>query len=172
GIRGVPAAAAGASSIPDTVTLTILQDVTVLACGRNMSRRTMESDMPERFGGDQYSAVTISVTPREAEMLVFAHNKGKLTLALRNREDVTMPPLTESVDFGKLEKNFGQLNTQRQQRLHPMPGGFTPLPAPAALPAATPAPAPAAPPAALPAPASAPAAVPAAATPAPAGARP
>ncbi|MCX7824066.1 MAG: Flp pilus assembly protein CpaB [Verrucomicrobiae bacterium] len=142
GVRGTAPAAPGAGHMPDTVTLTILQDVTVLACGRNMSRRTLESEAPERFGGDQYSSVTISVTPREAEMLVFAHNKGKLTLALRNREDVSMPPLTESVDFAKLEKNFGQLNALRQQRLHPTPGGFSPLPAPAPASApATPAPA-------------------------------
>jgi len=104
--------------------------------------------------------VTVAVTPREAEVLVFAHSKGRLTLALRNQKDVSMPPLTESVDFQKLEKNFGQLNTQRQQRLHPTSGVFTPAPTfvppvslPASLPPAaiTPAPA-AAPPAAKPAP--------------------
>ena len=145
---GGPPGAAG--NAPDAVTLTILQDVTILACGRNMGRRTTEGEMPERYGGDQYAAVTVAVTPREAEMLVFAHGKGRLTLALRNREDVSMPPLTESVDFQKLERNFGQLNLLRQERLHPGSGAVTLPPAsvnitPSVPRAAAPAPAAAAP---------------------------
>lgn len=103
----------------DTVTLTILQDVTVLATGKNMGRRGPEFEMAERFGGEQYATITVLVTPKEAEMLVFAHQKGKLSLALRNREDVTVQPKLENVDFKSLEKNFNELNQLRQQRQHP-----------------------------------------------------
>ena len=108
------------SQLSDTVTLTILQDVTILATGQIMSRRPSEMEGPggDRFGS-QYSAVTVAVTPREAEMLVFAQQKGRLALALRNREDVSVEQQLENVDFQMLEKNFNELNRVRQQRLHP-----------------------------------------------------
>jgi hypothetical protein len=101
----------------------------------------------ERFGGEQYATVTVAVTPREAEMLVFAHQKGKLALALRNREDVSVEKQLGNVDFQMMEKNFNALNAERQQRLHPI---AAPLAAP--LPAPPPAQPPALPPVAAPAP--------------------
>lgn len=123
----------------ETVTLTILQDVTILATGKNTGRRGVEMEMTERFGGEQYNAVTVAVTPREAEMLIFASSKGKLALALRNREDVSVEKQLGNVDFQQLEKNFNALNAERQQRQHPPlfgPSSAPPaavLPAPAAL---------------------------------------
>ena len=68
--RGVKATAptGSGSALSDTVTLTILQDVTILATGQIMSRRS--SDMEggaDRFGS-MYSSVTVAVTPREAEI--------------------------------------------------------------------------------------------------------
>ncbi|MFZ2643078.1 MAG: Flp pilus assembly protein CpaB [Verrucomicrobiia bacterium] len=105
--------------LSDTITLTILQDVTVMATGQVMSRRPSEMQSGGDRFGSQYSSVTVGVTPREAEMLVFAHQKGRLTLSLRNREDVSVEQQLENVDFQKLEKNFNELNRVRQQRLHP-----------------------------------------------------
>ncbi len=113
---GTPAAG---QQLSDTVTLTILQDVTVLATGQVMSRRPSEMQGGADRFGSQYSSVTVGVTPREAEMLVFAHQKGRLSLSLRNREDVSVEQQLENVDFVKLEKNFNELNRVRQQRLHP-----------------------------------------------------
>ncbi len=112
------AAVPGAPQLSDTVTITILQDVTVLATGQLMSRRPSEMEGMDRFGS-QYASVTVAVTPREAEMLVFAQQKGKLSLALRNRDDVSAEQQLENVDFQRLEKNFNELNRVRQQRLHP-----------------------------------------------------
>ncbi|MFA6562125.1 MAG: Flp pilus assembly protein CpaB [Verrucomicrobiia bacterium] len=132
---GTPAAG---QQLSDTVTLTILQDVTVLATGQVMSRRPSEMQgSADRFGS-QYSSVTVGVTPREAEMLVFAHQKGRLSLALRNREDVSVEQQLENVDFVKLEKNFNELNRIRQQRLHPqLLSPSSPVPA-TAVPRTTP----------------------------------
>ncbi|MBI5394746.1 MAG: Flp pilus assembly protein CpaB [Verrucomicrobia bacterium] len=118
----------------ETVTLTILQDVTILATGKNTGRRGLEMEMTERFGGEQYNSVTVAVTPREAEMLIFASSKGKLALALRNREDVSVEKQLGNVDFQQLEKNFNVLNAERQQRLHPPLFGQPSAPPPAALP--------------------------------------
>lgn len=119
GATGRPGAAAANSQLSDTVTLTILQDVTVLATGQIMSRRPSEMEGGADRFGSQYSSITVAVTPREAEMMVFAHQKGRLNLALRNREDVSVEQQMENVDFQMLEKNFNELNRVRQQRLHP-----------------------------------------------------
>jgi pilus assembly protein CpaB len=140
-------ARAGGGGLSDTVTLTILQDVTVLATGKSTGRRYADMEFGDRFGGEQYATVTVAVTPREAEMLVFAHQKGKLALALRNREDVSVEKQLGNVDFQMMEKNFNALNAERQQRLHPI---AAPLAAP--LPAPPPAQPPALPPVAAPAP--------------------
>jgi Flp pilus assembly protein CpaB len=129
--------ATAAQQISDTVTITILQDVTILATGQLMSRRPSEMEgVNDRFGS-QYSSVTVAVTPREAEMLVFSQQKGKLSLALRNREDVSAEQQLDNVDFQMLEKNFNELNRLRQQRLHPT---LLPPSAPAPAAPATPAP--------------------------------
>ncbi len=135
-----PAAAKGGGAsggqLSDTITLTILQDVTVLATGHITSRRPSEMQSGADRMGSQYSSVTVGVTPREAEVLVFAHQKGRLTLSLRNREDVSVEQQLENVDFQKLEKNFNELNRVRQQRLHPQllsPSSPVPMtPAPSA----------------------------------------
>jgi len=119
GATGRPGATAGNSQLSDTITLTILQDVTVLATGQIMSRRPSEMEGGGDRFGSQYSSITIAVTPREAEVMVFAHQKGRLSLALRNREDVSVEQQLENVDFQKLEKNFNELNRVRQQRIHP-----------------------------------------------------
>ncbi|MCX6908492.1 MAG: Flp pilus assembly protein CpaB [Verrucomicrobia bacterium] len=129
GATGRPGAAAS-SQLSDTVTLTILQDVTVLATGQLMSRRPSEMESGGDRFGSQYSSITIAVTPREAEVMVFAHQKGRLSLALRNREDVSVEQQMENVDFQKLEKNFNELNRVRQQRIHPLL--LSPAPAAAA----------------------------------------
>lgn len=119
GAAGRGGSSPAAQQLSDTVTITILQDVTVLATGQLMSRRPSEMEgVNDRFGS-QYSSVTVAVTPREAEMLVFAQQKGKLSLALRNREDVSAEQQLDNVDFQMLEKNFNELNRLRQQRLHP-----------------------------------------------------
>ena len=59
----------------------LLQNVTVLAVGKKYKG----SILGRGKGG--YSSITLSVTPKEAEMLVFANQEGKLHFVLRNRND-------------------------------------------------------------------------------------
>ena len=55
------------------------------------------------------------MTPREAEMLVFAEQiKGRLTLALRNRNDTYYEKELPRVDFDKIQSEIEKLNNQRQ----------------------------------------------------------
>ena len=58
------------------------------------------------------------MTPREAEMLVFAEQiKGRLVLALRNPSDVHYERELPRVDFGRIESEIESLNLYRQRTL-------------------------------------------------------
>ena len=81
-------------------TLTLLQNVTVLAVGDRFGTTAAEPNVG-------YRTVTLSVTPLEAEILVFAVERGKLSLALRNNRDLAsegeIPKITWE-DIYKVEK--------------------------------------------------------------------
>jgi len=100
--------------VQELVTCTILQNVLVLATGKD----TAKSAPTLTFGGTTYSTVTLEVTPREAEMLVFAEQiKGRLALTLRNRNDVTFEKELPQVDFAKIREEIEALNLKRQQQI-------------------------------------------------------
>jgi pilus assembly protein CpaB len=103
----------------EAVTLTILQDVTVLATGQNLARQQGSGlNDPFRRGVSGYTMVTFEVTPREAELLVFAeHLHGKLTLTLRHPEDISYESSLPEVDFEQLEKKLPELNLFRQKNI-------------------------------------------------------
>lgn len=98
----------------ELVTLTVIQDVTVLATGSETAKTSINA------GGrpGSYNTVTLEVTPREAEMLVFAEQiKGRLALALRNPDDVYYERQLPRVNFEKIETEIETLNTFRQRTL-------------------------------------------------------
>ncbi len=100
----------------ETVTFTVLQDVTVLATGQETARAELEISNSRRRGS--YSAVTIAVFPQEAELLAFAMNvKGTLTLALRNPSDISVMGQTPPIDFDALQRDLPRLNQLRQEKL-------------------------------------------------------
>ena len=95
----------------DPVTCTILQNVLVLATGRETAK-SRERNMGASTG---YSTVTLEVTPREAEMLAFAEQmKGRLTLTLRSRNDTSYVKELPQVDYGKIREEIEELNLKRQ----------------------------------------------------------
>lgn len=95
------------------VTLTLLQDVTVMATGQTLGRADGGDRLRSPSG---YSTVTVEVTPREAELLVFVENmRGHLTLALRNPEDMSYEKDLPEVNFDKLETELPVLNEYRQR---------------------------------------------------------
>ncbi len=100
----------------ETVTLTVLQDVTILACGQKLAK----SRAPRRqySSSRAYNSVTLEVTPREAELLVFAQQmKGALTLSLRNPADVSFEKDLPSVNFQQMESSLPELNLYRQKNI-------------------------------------------------------
>jgi len=99
----------------ETVTLTLLQDVSVLAVGQITSR-----NLPgrQKQAVINYSSVTVEVTPRESELLVFAQQaKGSLTLSLRNPADVSFEKDLPETNFYELEKKLPDLNQFRQKNI-------------------------------------------------------
>lgn len=102
----------------EAITMTMLQNVTILAVGT----QSVESDRYNYQGGKAsgYSSVVLEVTPKEAELLVFAENmKGQLTLSLRNPTDMYYLPAKEldSVNFSDLETKIPDYNKTRQEQI-------------------------------------------------------
>lgn len=99
----------------DTLTLTILQNVKILATG---------TDMGNFFGKNMkrkgYSTVTLALTPKEVEMIIFASQKGKLTLSLRNKEETKIESVLQSVNFKYFEDHINDYNKTREKRVHPV----------------------------------------------------
>ncbi len=99
----------------ELVTMTILQDVLVLATGKETSKSVI---LETRRSRSSYNTVTLEVTPREAEMLVFAEQiKGRLALALRNPDDVYYEKALPRVDFNQIQSEIETLNEFRQKQL-------------------------------------------------------
>lgn len=71
------------------VTMSLLQNVTLLAVGQEIS--DVYSDRGHR---GSYANVTLSLTPDEAELMIIAQTRGNLTLLLRHRDDLEMIPVT------------------------------------------------------------------------------
>lgn len=99
----------------EVVTLTVLQDVTILATGQKLAKSRAADARAANTG---YSTVTVEVSPREAEVLVFAQQmQGRLTLTLRNPSDVSFEPTLPEVNFEQLEKSLPDLNAERQRSI-------------------------------------------------------
>jgi len=103
----------------ETVTMTLLQDVSVLATGQRLAKQEIEAmgnDRWSRVGNGNYSTLTFEVTPREAELLIFAQGtQGRLTLTLRNPDDVGFEKVLPEVNFQHVEKSLPDLNDYRQK---------------------------------------------------------
>lgn len=94
----------------EAVTLTVLQDVSVIAVGQMLGKA---GEGGRASAG--YSTVTFEVTPREAELLAFTENmKGRLTLTLRNPGDPDYVSTLPTVNFEMLERELPELNRYRQ----------------------------------------------------------
>jgi pilus assembly protein CpaB len=85
----------------DWATVTLLQNVLVIATGD--LRQSSESEDVSNTGGQRtFSNITVSVDPEEAELLVFAMQRGPINVALRSQEDIeTVEELPD--------KNFGDI---------------------------------------------------------------
>lgn len=110
GTFSLPSATLGEA---ETVTLTILENVTVLAVGSRLATSALST----RGDVTGYSTVTLEVSPAEAELLVFSgFMKGKLTLSLRNPADLGTIDKLEPIDFKQLRDKIPEYRIKRIQR--------------------------------------------------------
>ena len=102
----------GSPDKTELVTHTMLQNVLVLATGRETAKSPARDEMRSGAG---YSTVTLEVSPREAEMLVFAEQiKGRLHLTLRNRADTHVEDKPPQVDFKNIRSEIEELDRLRR----------------------------------------------------------
>jgi hypothetical protein len=90
-----PAPVAGV--IQPEITRTLMQDVAVMAVGRQS--RASTNDEPTNPRG--YTSITVEVDPERAQKLVVAQRSGKLTAVLRNPND-RMPVGDKRLDVNML----------------------------------------------------------------------
>jgi pilus assembly protein CpaB len=102
----------------DTVTMTILQGVKVLACGNNYKKISSIRNSSARRRARSYSTLTLALSPKEVEMIIFASQKGRLTFSLRNYEETKVEKNTQSVNFKYLEQQIPTYQKERNRRNH------------------------------------------------------
>lgn len=78
------------SSAPSDVIMPVLQNVTVLATGRDPYRENLDNlRYPQQRSERTFSTVTLDVSPEQAALLAAAEDKGDLLALLRNRDDTS-----------------------------------------------------------------------------------
>jgi pilus assembly protein CpaB len=105
----------------DRVTLPLLQNVLVLAAGRDLGGEVQNAQQGAGAGqpnntvqaGHNISMVTLSVTLEEAALLVFAQDRGRLSLVMRNPDDINV---VEGLPETSMS-NLIQTRDQQQQRV-------------------------------------------------------
>ncbi len=86
----------------DVETVTLLQNVAVLAVGGKLGSGRDAGESGGKRGEGRTSTVTVLVTPEEAELLVFAQDRGKLGLTMRNEEDVNTEMELDGKNFADI----------------------------------------------------------------------
>ncbi|MCG8324773.1 MAG: Flp pilus assembly protein CpaB [Thiotrichales bacterium] len=80
--------AGGGQSQANDVVLPVLQDIRVLATGREPYDANMDSlSYPQQRTGRNYTSITVDVSAEEAGLIALAEDKGALIAVLRNRKD-------------------------------------------------------------------------------------
>ncbi len=101
----------------DTLTLTLLQRVGVLATGTNTN------NSPGMVNGRRvvqrgYNTITLALFPKEVEMIIFASQKGRLSFSLRNHETTEIEKDLQSVNFKYLQENIKKYTKDREDKLN------------------------------------------------------
>jgi pilus assembly protein CpaB len=109
----------GGGSKDNRMVKTVLQDVVILATGKNVANNSPRTIEKDPFGGKDkirslaedttFGTVTIEVTPEQAQTLVLLLNDGPLTLALRNNDDNDHPQINPTIYMDILGPDAGKL---------------------------------------------------------------
>lgn len=119
----------------ETSTVTLLQNVTILAVGTQLGGYVSGDSVvpsasgsggplgidpaikagPRRRSDKTYKTVTLLVTPLEAQLLVYARSKGSLSMALRNPEDLLTAEELPKITFTDIVKPEFIQKTQKKR---------------------------------------------------------
>ncbi len=99
-------------SIPMKITMTILQNIPVLAIGNQVG--TVSNNTKSRRAST-YRSITLSVSPEEAELLEYCRRTTKLIFVLRNPEDRDVVDNIPQVDFNNIFKKDVLKNYQQKR---------------------------------------------------------
>jgi pilus assembly protein CpaB len=110
---------------PTDVILPVLQDVLVLATGREAYDDHLDYlGLPQRRQGMTFSSVTLDVSPEQAALLTLADDKGDLLGILRNRHDRDGADFTGITPFD-LFSNATEMQKQAAMRKAAAEAGAT-----------------------------------------------
>ncbi|MEQ8427150.1 MAG: Flp pilus assembly protein CpaB [Gammaproteobacteria bacterium] len=80
---------------PTDVVIPVIQNITVLATGRDPYQETLDRlRQPQRRTETNFSNITLEVTPEQAALVTLAEDKGELVSLLRNRNDQSASDFT------------------------------------------------------------------------------
>jgi len=95
-------------------TTTVIQNLPIIAVGG-----VVGSGETRGGGARGYRSVTLSVTLQEAELLIFAQQKSRLTLILRNTEDSEALDDVPEINFGNLfDKGIRKEIQERRNKIN------------------------------------------------------
>ena len=103
----------------DVETVTLLQNVAVLAVGGRLGSGSGAQSVGGRGGQTRVRTVTVLVTPEEAELLVFAQDRGALSLTMRNEEDVNTEMELDGKNFADIFRPETRRRIQRVRDTSP-----------------------------------------------------
>jgi pilus assembly protein CpaB len=109
--------AVSVAAAPRDVILPVLQDVRVLATGREAYDETLDKlSYPQQRRSDNFTNVTLDVSPEQAALLSIAEDKGDLVAVLRNRNDRSAAEFTgvTALDLVRNARRMQQAEAMRQ----------------------------------------------------------
>jgi pilus assembly protein CpaB len=110
--EALDAIAANVENKPADVILPVLQNVRVLATGREAYDESLDSiSYPQRRSELNYTSMTVDVSPEQAALLAIAEDKGDLIAVLRNRNDQHTAQFTGITPFD-LFSNASEMKKQ------------------------------------------------------------
>ena len=100
-------------------TVTLLQNVTVLAVGSKLGSGREGVVSRVHSSVSRNTTVTVLVSPEEAELLVFAQDRGEFSLTMRNEEDVDAEMALPGKNFADIFEPKVIKNLQKKRSSKP-----------------------------------------------------
>ncbi len=101
---------------PTDVIIPVVQNITVLATGKDPYRETLDAlRQPQRRTETHFSHITVMVDPQQAALITLAQDKGEMMSLLRNRNDNSASEFT-TMNPGDLFGNAARMAAAEKER--------------------------------------------------------